>query len=310
MTKSTVPLARLLGAIVVLGASRIVVDAVAAPPPPSASTMSFACFVSIVAADDRDGEDDVDDVADDDRANDRATTTTMRPLVWCDVLGLPPGRDVVAEIRDGSCESFVDVARSERYASGFASPFYFPVLSEDEKAMGDFDHRYCCRVDVLSAAVDGDDAGNDEMTAVSVLSVRHDMDVTYSYRKDGAVDGNDYDKDKEDITDGSTEEEVGAKAVVEVLSSVSLTDANTRSMDVMEDLAIGLGVLAGAVFTIAMVAIIYGGGRIATKKNRMRRRGQLASDARAEADADDEGDANHVDEMAFIPPTRKEDEIV
>ena len=44
--------------------------------------------------------------------------------------------------------------------------------------------------------VDGNDARNDEMTAVSVLSLQHDMDVTYSYRKDVAVDGNDYDKDE------------------------------------------------------------------------------------------------------------------
>jgi hypothetical protein len=178
MTKILVPLPTLLGAIVVLGASSriVVVDAVASPPPPSASTMSFACFVSIVADDDRDyDEDDVDvDVADEnDRANNnRATTTTTntRPVVWCDVLGLPPGHDVFAEIRDGSCESFVEIAYSERYDSGFASPYYFPILSDEEKALGDFDHRYCCRVDVLSstaAADDGDDAGgNDETTDV------------------------------------------------------------------------------------------------------------------------------------------------
>ena len=352
MRKMVVPRPHLLAVIVLGGASRIVVDAsAAAPPPPTAEvvvddhdkrrrrlrapldnrTISFACFVSIVADcdDDCDGEGNGSEVPDID--DDRRTPT--RPVVWCDVRGLPPGRNVTAEIRDGGCESFVDVASSGYYTSGMASPFYLPMLSDEEKAMGVFDHEYCCRVDVLSSSTH-DDAEDDEGggatgggggEAVSVLSGRHDMDVTYNYREEVDVDRNDHDEDERGVDDNmeemeveEEEEESEAKAVEEVLSSVYLTDENTRSKKATEDLTIVLAVLAGAVVTMALVAIIYGGGRIKKKggaglSSSLQRRGRHGrrlpdddadfSDAEAEAEAEDENNA-------VVPPMRKENEIV
>jgi hypothetical protein len=351
-----VPFPHLLAVIVLGGASRIVIDAsAAAPPPPTAEvvvddhdkrrrrlrapldnrTISFACFVSIVADydDDYDGEGNDGEVPgiDDDRR------TSTHPVVWCDVRGLPPGRNVTAEIRDGGCESFVDVASSGYYTSGMASPFYLPMLSDEDMAMGVFDHEYCCRVDVLSSSTH-DDAEDDEGggatgggggEAVSVLSGRHDMDVTYNYREEVDVDRNDHDEDERgvdynmeevEVVEEEEEEESGAKAVEEVLSSVYLTDENTRSKKATEDLTIALAVLAGAVVTMALVAIIYGGGRIKKRgggdtglSSSLRRRGRHGrrlpdddadfSDAEAEEDTEDE---NNV----MVPPMRKENEIV
>ena len=351
MRQMVVPLPRLLAVIVLGGASRIVVDAsAAAPPPPTAEvvvddhdkrrrrlrapldnrTISFACFVSIVADydDDYDGEGNDEEVA----GIDDYRRISTHPVVWCDVRGLPPGRNVTAEIRDGGCESFVDVASSGYYTSGMASPFYLPMLSDEEKAMGVFDHEYCCRVDVLSSSTH-DDAEYDEGggatgggggEAVSMLSVRHDMDVTYNYREEGDVDRKDHDEDEggvgNNMEEVEEEEESGAKAVEEVLSSVYLTDENTRSKKATEDLTIVLAVLAGAVVTMALVAIIYGGGRIKKKgggntglSSSLRRRGRHGrrlpdddadfSDAEAEADTEDESNA-------VVPPMRKENEIV
>jgi hypothetical protein len=345
-----VPLPHLLVAIVLGGASRIVVDASAAavpPPPPTAEvvvddhderprrlrapldnrTISFACFVSIVADYGNDGEvgeaDDGVGVDDDHR-------TSTHPVVWCDVRGLPPGRNVTAEIRGGACGSFVDVASSGYYTSGVASPFYLPVLSDEEKAMGVFDHEYCCRVDVLSSAAHDDADDNEGGTrtgggggkAVSVLSGWHDMDVTYNYRDEGGADRNDLDEDEGHVGGDmeEEEEELGVKAVKEVLSSVYLTDENTRSERVVEDLNIVLAALAGVVITMALVSIIYGSGRITKKgggntgpSSSLRRRGRHGrhlldddadySDAEAVADTEDE-------DNAMVPPARKENEIV
>jgi hypothetical protein len=253
-----VPLPHLLVAIVLGGASCIAVDAsaTAVPPPPSTAevvvndhdkqpqqlhallgnwTISFACFVLIVANYGNDGEvgeaDDGVGVNDDNR-------TLMHPVVWCNVRGLPPGCNVTAKICGGACRSFVDVALSGHYTSGVASPFYLPVLSNEEKAMGVFDHEYCCCVNVISLAAHddaNDDKGGTRMggggrKAVSVLSGSHDMDVTYNYREEGGANRNNLDKDEGRVSGDmeEEEEESGVKAVKEVLSSVYLTNKNVR----------------------------------------------------------------------------------
>ena len=44
----------------------------------------------------------------------------------------------------------------------------------------------------------------------------------------------------------------------EVINSATLNDENTKSANRNESLAIGLGVLAGSVLTLALIALIYG----------------------------------------------------
>jgi hypothetical protein len=305
------------------------------------TAMSFACFVSIVS----DYYDDANESEEGEEDGD-GTTTTSHPLVWCDVRGLPYGRNVTAEIRDGRCDTFVDVARSEYYDSGIATPHYLPKLSDEEKSMGEFDHAYCCRVDVLSSTFtrDDDDADDGGGTAdgnenggeaTSVLSGWHDMDVTYNYREVGGEDvGRNYQGEDDGDVDGQgemieedddVEKKVsGSMAVEEVLSFVALTDGNARSEKAMGDLDIALGVLAGAVVTMALVAIIYGGDRVKERTNavsssmrlrRHERHGRRWADDVRDSNSSVEDDTSRVVEMeststTMVPPMRKENEIV
>ena len=181
-----------------------------------------------------------------------STTPSSYPVVWCDISGLPLGLNVTAEIRDGTCDEFSDAASSEYFTKGVASPILLPEVTEEEKRRGTFDHSYCAGMDVLY-----DVEGTGEL--VSVVRARFAMEVTFGYEEEEIHEGGE--------GDGGEEDEV---VVEERLTSVKLVDENTKVKEEQMELRIGLGVLAGATITLALIAIIYGEKK--KKKARTRRR--------------------------------------
>lgn len=170
------------------------------------------------------------------------TNFTPYPVVWCDI-NVPLGLNITAEIRDGTCDQFTDPASSDYFTKGVASPVLVPEVSEDEKRMGVFDHSYCAGMDIL---YDVNGTGN----AISVVRRRFAMEAIFWY------------EEKEEIVN----KETGETDVEEVLTSVQLVDENTKTKDRKMELGIGLGVLAGAMVTIALIAIIYGKKRIVSRR--------------------------------------------
>jgi len=150
------------------------------------------------------------------------------PVVWCDII-LPTGLNITAEIKDGNCDTFNEQATSEYYTEGKASPIYLPTFTTEEKLQGTFDHAYCAGIDILYDV-------NQNGVVESVLNQRYAMEVTYAY--DNVYDG--------------------GEVVNEVINSATLSDESTKSANRNESLAIGLGVLAGSVLTLALIALIYG----------------------------------------------------
>ena len=185
------------------------------------------------------------------------------PVVWCDII-LPTGLNITAEIRDGSCDTFNEPATSEYYTEGKASPLYLPSFTTEEKLQGTFDHAYCAGIDVLYDV-------NQNGVVESVLNQRYAMEVTYSY--DNVYDEN-------------------HSVVDEVINSATLSDESTKSANRNESLAIGLGVLAGSVLTLALIALIYGEKR----KRKWKRREDI--------------DINNENELAEIDAAAEEEGLV
>lgn len=184
-------------------------------------------------------------------------------VVWCDII-VPFGLNVTAEIIDGTCDTFNVTASSTYFRQGVASPIFLPTITEEEKLMGIFNHAYCARMDILY-----DVNGTGEQ--ISVLDRRFPMEITYQYvEKLNDGDGN-----------GTT--------IEEELVSATLTDENSVVEEGKRELGIGLGVIAGAVVTLALVAIIYG------QKKKTTRRRWLQREAEEEEQAEDE---NNVVEIA------------
>ena len=136
-----------------------------------------------------------------------------------------------------------------------------PEFSEEAKLQGSIDHTYCAGVDIL---YDLNATGSLE----SVLKGRFAMNINYMYTP---------------IID-----EESGEIIEETLSSATLSDDSTRTNDRNEALGIGLGVLAGSVVTIGLIAIIYGG----RKKRRTLRRVQ---EIEAEQAAGEEEDGHAVE---------------
>lgn len=164
------------------------------------------------------------------------------PVVWCDI-NVPMNLNVTAEIRDGTCDEFTTTASSDFFTMGIAQPIFVPEVTEEEKLMGTFDHSYCAGVDIFYNDVN---VTTGDAQQVSLLSGRFAMEITYSY-------------------DEKVNEESGK--IEEELTSAVLSDENSKVEEGNKDLQIGLGVLAGAVVTLALVAIVYG-----KKKKTSRRR--------------------------------------
>jgi len=144
---------------------------------------------------------------------------------------------------------------------GKASPIYLPTFTVEEKLLGTFDHAYCAGIDVLYDV-------NKNGVAESVLNQRYAMEVTYAY-------DNVYDDKSGAIVD-------------EVINSATLSDESTKSATRNESLAIGLGVLAGSVLTLTLIALIYGEKR----KRKWKRREDIDinnENELAEIDAEEEG---------------------
>ncbi|KAL9184828.1 hypothetical protein ACHAXT_002605 [Thalassiosira profunda] len=206
-----------------------------------------------------------------------AISLSEQLVVWCDIA-IPVGLDVKAEIRDGTCEEFTDAASGDSYLLGVARPVYLPEITEDEKRQGTFDHAYCARMDVLY-----DLEGTGE--SVSVMERRFPMEVTYNY----------FEKDGEN---GAVEEE---------LASATLADAGTKVEENNEKLMVGLGVLAGAIVTLALVAIV------SRKKKREARRGWERREAERTTELELEERGNDAEVMATAAsakPSTDENEII
>ena len=93
------------------------------------------------------------------------------------------------------------------------------------------------------------------------------MEVTYAY-------DNVYDEQREVLD--------------EVINSATLSDESTKSANRNESLAVGLGVLAGSVLTLTLIALIYGEKR----KRKWKRREDIDinnENELAEIDAAEEG---------------------
>ena len=181
------------------------------------------------------------------------------PVVWCDII-LPTGLNITAEIKDGSCDTFNEPANSEYNTKGKASPIFLPTFTIEEKLQGTFDHAYCAGIDILYDV-------NQNGVLESVLNQRYAMEVTYAY-------DNVYDQ-QGDVVD-------------EVINSATLSDESTKSANRNESLAVGLGVLAGSVLTLALIALIYGEKR----KRKWKRREDI--------------DINNENELAEIDATEEE----
>jgi len=111
------------------------------------------------------------------------------------------------------------------------------------------------------------------------------MEVTYSY-------------------DNVYDDQSGA-VVDEVINSATLSDESTKSANRNESLAIGLGVLAGSVLTLALIALIYGEKRKRKWKRRedidINNENELAEiDAAAEEEGLDGGQDDVKIELASI----------
>ena len=218
-------------------------------------TLPHQCFVAVI-----DGS--LLLLNDDD---DKYNNSTTYPVVWCDII-VPTGLNVTAEIRDGECQDFTDPASSQYYTQGTASPMLIPEFSEEEKLQGSIDHTYCAGVDILYDV-------NATGSLQSVLKGRFAMNINYMYTP---------------IID-----EESGEVVDETLSSATLSDDSTRANDRNEALSIGLGVLAGSVVTIALIAIIYGG----RKKRRALRRVQEIEAEQAAAGEEEDGHAVEIAPM-------------
>ena len=180
------------------------------------------------------------------------------PVVWCDII-LPTGLNITAEIKDGNCDTFNEPATSEYYTEGKASPIYLPTFTTEEKLQGTFDHAYCAGIDILYDV-------NQNGIVESVLNQRYAMEVTYAY-----------------------DNVYGESGFNEIINSATLSDESTKSANRNESLAIGLGVLAGSVLTLALIALIYGEKR----KRKWKRR--------------DDIDINNENELAEIDAAAEEE---
>jgi len=158
-----------------------------------------------------------------------SSTSHIFPVVFCDFL-VPTGLNVTAEIRDDkSCDEFTDESESNYYTKGVASATLIPTVTDDEKRQGIFDHSYCARLDI-------------HYNGKSVVERRFLMDITYHYNIDKKT--------------GEIQEQFSAE----------LHDENSAAKKDQQAVAVGLGVFAGVIVTLALIAIIFG------KKKKSRRR--------------------------------------
>jgi hypothetical protein len=158
---------------------------------------------------------------------------------------------------------------------GVASPIFRPDISEEEKLLGTFTHNYCARMDVMYMPKD-----MNGYVIESLLHRKFPMEITYNYRE------------KVDSETGEVKEE---------LNSATLSDEDTKAEERAKDLALGLGVLAGAIVTMALVAIIYGG-----KKKKAQRRFQEREAERQQED----GGGGSVEAAPMVSSERDENEII
>ncbi|KAL7544585.1 hypothetical protein ACHAWF_007967 [Thalassiosira exigua] len=183
--------------------------------------------------------------------------SVLHLVVWCDIV-VPPDLNVAAEIRDGTCEDFDVPASGKFYRDGLATPFLKPEITEEEREAGTFAHKYCARVDVYYAedGLENKDDGNGGGVGpmVSVLERRHPIEITYRMRND----------------------------VTEELSSAALSDASTKAEGRNSELLIGLGAVAGAVVTLSLAAIFYGGAKRATREGWRRREAEASEEEEGE----------------------------
>jgi len=221
------------------------------------------------------------------------------PVVWCDVsdcsfrgvfhdrwhvllspghslngilqFRTPVGLNVTAEIQDGNCDEFQQQSSGDVFTRGVASTIFFPEITEEEKLAGNIEHEYCARLDYL---YDVDGTGNH---ARSVLDKRFPMVVTYLYREE-------------------IDEETG-QIIDEDLIDVELADENTTEEERDLDLILGLSFLAGAVFMMALIAIVMGGSR--KRKKEKQRLQQMM----------EEGGVD-VEITPIVAPVREENEVI
>lgn len=192
------------------------------------------------------------------------------PVVWCD-FRTPVGLNVTAEIQDGNCDEFQQQSSGDVFTRGVASTIFFPEITEEEKLAGNIEHEYCARLDYL---YDVDGTGNH---ARSVLDKRFPMVVTYLYREE-------------------IDEETG-QIIDEDLIDVELADENTTEEERDLDLILGLSFLAGAVFMMALIAIVMGGSR--KRKKEKQRLQQMM----------EEGGVD-VEITPIVAPVREENEVI
>lgn len=197
-------------------------------------------------------------------------TNEHYPVVWCD-FRVPAGLNVTAEIKDGGCDEFQDPSASDVYMRGVASAIFLPEITEEEKLGGTIDHEYCARVDYL---YDADGTGNHDR---SVLDQRFPMAITYLYQEE-------------------IDEETGQ--IVEEVVDVRLMDENTIEDEQDLDLILGLSFLAGAIFTVALTAILMGGKGKKKKKEKQRLQ-QMMEDGGVD-----------VEITPIVAPPREENEIL
>lgn len=118
--------------------------------------------------------------------------------------------------------------------------------------METFTHSYCARMDIMYLPPE---LGG--YVEESLFERRFPMKITYNFRE------------KVDPDSGKVEEE---------LSSATLSDEGTEAEERNEELKIGLGVLAGALVTIALVAIIYGGRKKASRRRWQQREAERSQE--------------------------------
>ena len=154
-------------------------------------------------------------------------TDHEHPHLRCDFT-VPFGLNVTAEIKDGSCESFSELAKSDFFTNGYASAIFLPKITESEKRLGSFIHNYCARLDIIMH--DG------VLGLQSVFERRFVLQMQFDYKKN-----------EDEVSDDFTVAMANENEDVESGPDIGLIF-----------LVLACGIVGGSIITITLVAIIQG----------------------------------------------------
>ena len=141
------------------------------------------------------------------------------PVVFCNFY-VPIGLYCTAQIQATSCDGFNHVASGELYGNGVASAMYLPEITEEDRLADVYNRSYCARIDVY-------------WESESIYHKTFPVDITYrNFESNGRY---------------------GMSA------AMSGEDTDTSAFDGASiGLGIGVGLICGALFTLAVIAMMNG----------------------------------------------------